>query len=768
MLTSQLAANLIRTLAAGMLMMATAACATGPATVAHEAVITRTTYGIPHIKAKNVAGLGFGSAYAQAEDNICLMADAYVTGSGERSKYFGAKGKTQIAVFPASNLESDIFYQAIVDDATLEANFAKGSEDAKALLNGWVAGYNRFLVDHMDTLPAACAGQPWVKPITRVTLLRWINGFGLFASSSGLGVKIAQTAPPVAGAKQKAETASTPVLALDAETSRMTLGSNGWAFGADATTNGRGLVVANPHFPWIGPYRFYEMHQTIPGKLDVAGAGAIGQPYVGIGFNKDVAWTHTVDTAVHMTLSKLTLDPTDPTAYVIDGKREAMGRLELTIEDKDGPPIKHTIYSSRHGLIMSWPVSPYAWTNDTAYAVTDANRGNVRGADTYLAFAKATSVGGLRDALIRYRGPAFVNTIAADRHGDAMFADITPAPNVSAEQFVDCGTRGLKDPALYARLYILDGSRADCSWKVTAGSDLLPGAEMVAQLRRDYVQNSNDSYRWTNLALAPAERAPMLGEDPAMAPDMRTRAGLEEITRVLASGKFDAKTAAAAMLSDQNFAGPRVLPAMLELCQRPSAPKPACDALAQWDGRADLSSRGAMLFQMFWSKAGPRPNLWSVPFNPADPINTPAKLIIDGAAGDALLADLTAASQLLGILKLPLDAPLGEIQFAERGNERIPISGLAYGGTLNYIGGAPGTKGGVNVIHGSSYIQSVTFDEKGPVADAILTFSQSTDPTSPHYADQTRAFSQKKLRRYPFWDADIKADALGPPKVVAD
>jgi len=68
------------------------------------------------------------------------------------------------------------------------------------------------------------------------------------------------------------------------------------------------------------------MQLTIPGKIDVAGAAIINEPYVGIGFNKDVAWTHTVDTAAHMTLFKLTLDPSDPTAYLFDGKREAMIR----------------------------------------------------------------------------------------------------------------------------------------------------------------------------------------------------------------------------------------------------------------------------------------------------------------------------------------------------------------------------------------------------------------------------------------------------------
>jgi acyl-homoserine-lactone acylase len=35
-------------------------------------------------------------------------------------------------------------------------------------------------------------------------------------------------------------------------------------------------LLANPHFPWVGGMRFYEMHLTIPGQLDVMGAALPG------------------------------------------------------------------------------------------------------------------------------------------------------------------------------------------------------------------------------------------------------------------------------------------------------------------------------------------------------------------------------------------------------------------------------------------------------------------------------------------------------------
>ena len=42
---------------------------------------------------------------------------------------------------------------------------------------------------------------------------------------------------------------------------------------------------------WTGAQRFWEKHLTVPGDLDIYGVGTLGGPGVGLGFNRDVAWT---------------------------------------------------------------------------------------------------------------------------------------------------------------------------------------------------------------------------------------------------------------------------------------------------------------------------------------------------------------------------------------------------------------------------------------------------------------------------------------------
>jgi acyl-homoserine-lactone acylase len=743
-----------------LLLLSTAAlasCAGLPVsgTRSYEATITRTTFGVAHVKAADFAGLGFGAAYSRAQDNVCLLADTYVTLAGERSKHFGVTGDAMIALGAGKNLDSDFYHRAVLDLPTLRAEFKGASADYEALIDGWIAGYNRFLRDHEGRLPAPCTNAPWVRAITRDDVLRSLNGFARQATSGMFAVALVNAVPPTAAATPIA--ASVDLTPVDP----ILPGSNGWAFGGDATTNGRGLVLANPHFPWMGPNRFHQTHLTIPGQIDVAGAAIMTMPFVGIGFNRDVAWTHTVDMAAHMTLYRLALDPADPTAYFVDGQREVMTRRELTVEVKDGAPVTRVLYASRFGPVLSAAGTKFTWTRESAYALKDANRNNLRLGDGWIAMARARNVKEVREALAQHLAVPFFNTMAADREGTALYADISAVPNVSAERLKACGSVEERLPVHLQEIYVLDGSRTACEWEVSAESPvagLLPAAQQATLYRRDFVQNSNDTYRWSNPA-AVQQLGPIMGREPGIG-SLRTQSAIDAIGQVLKTGRFDPDVAAQTMFSNQVFIAPRVLPSLKSLCKRKDAPAEACAALAAWDGKADLDSRGAALFMGLWSKVGTRADLWKVPVDPEDLPNTPREFVTAGKLGDDVLAALTAAAEELKQRGLKADAALREAQYTIRGSERIPISGLQRGGTLNYTRTIPN---GPVVIVGASYVQAVTFDENGPVANAILAYSQSTDPASKHFADQTHEFSRLKLHRYPYTDAEISAAALGEP-----
>jgi acyl-homoserine-lactone acylase len=53
---------------------------------------------------------------------------------------------------------------------------------------------------------------------------------------------------------------------------------------------------------------------------------------------------------------------------------------------------------------------------------------------------------------------------------------------------------------------------------------------------------------------------------------------------------------------------------------------------------------------------------------------------------------------------------------------------------------------------------TMEFGEDGPRAEAFLTYSESADPSSDYFADQTEAFSQKAWRKCLFREQDILDD----------
>lgn len=731
--------------------------ASGPAEARtrYEASIVRTSFGIPHITAKTWQGIGYGVAYAYAQDNFCLLAEEFVTVAGERSRYFGPEGMVTPGFQPIDNVSSDVFFRSAVDLPKLRAGAAKQAREVQLLAAGYVAGYNRFLREAgAGGLPAECRGKPWVRPITTDDTLRLTEKTMLLAGSLALAPAIAGAAPP-GGAAPKLS-ASLPAAEEPG------FGSNGWAFGGDATANGRGLVIGNPHFPWFGPSRFWQMHVTLPGKLDAMGVGLAGTPLPTLGFNKDVAWTHTVTASRHFTFHQLKLDPADPTRYLVDGKSEAMIARRIEVPMPEGrSPVNRTVYTTRFGPVATIDRIGMKWDRTTAFAVRDVNSGNQRGFATWVRIARARNVREIRDAVTQTLGIPWVNTIAADRHGNALHADVTAVPNVSAALAKECATP--LSPLVARQAVLLDGSRSACDWAAAKGTPLpglMPAADQAIHERRDYVTNSNDSY-WISNPRAPYRQlSPMLGAF-AQPLTLRTRSNFLETEATLATGKMDHTRAQELVFANKSLAADLAIGPVLLLCEGKPAVAKACAALRGWDRRFDNDSRGAALFAQFWAKVQGQADLWEVPFDAATSVNTPRDLITTGEKGDKLLKALAEAAAELTKMGVALDAPWGQAHFAPRGDERVPVHGGPHAaGVLNVQNARP-IAGGFEPFHGSSYLQIVGFSDTGPVADAILSYSQSTSPASPHFGDQTREYAAKRWHRLPFTSKEIAAQQQG-------
>lgn len=735
----------------------------GAARSAYDATITRTTYNIPHISADSWGGVGYGVAYAYAQDNVCMLAEEFATVAGERSLHFGPEGTSTLGFREADNITSDLFYHSAIDLAALRAGFASRSDRTTALLEGYVAGYNRYLRDAgAEGLPDQCRGESWVRPITTDDMLRLNEKQMLLASSLALAAGIATAAPP-------GEATATIDLSFPAR-GEPGFGSNGWAFGGEATADGRGMLIGNPHFPWEGPARFWQMHVRGPDGYDVMGASIAGTPIPTLGFNRDVAWTHTVTAARHFTVYALTLSPDDPTTYMLDGDPVKMQQRQISVPMPDGAAsVVRTLYSTDFGPVVTVPGSGMQWTDSMAFAISDANVGNTRSLDAWLGIGMATNVAEVEAAVSETLGIPWVNTIAADREGNALHADVTAVPNVTGALVEECAT---PYSGLVANLVtLLDGSRSACDWRTrdTAAPypGLLPPSDQASRTRRDYVTNSNDSYWISNPREAYRPLSPILGAH-SKALSLRTRSNFLETEELLAARKVDHGAAKALVFGNNSLAAELVVDPLVEYCRKLETYHRRCRVLAEWDRRFENDSKGAYLFATFWEKVRERSDLWAVPFDPGNPLRTPRDLTTNETTLRKLDDALLEAAQEIDQAGITIDAAWGDVQFRAAGDERIPIhGGPGTAGVLNMQRSRP-VEGGITPVHGSSYIQIVGFDENGPVADAILSYSQSTDPNSAHYSDQTRLYSAKEWHHLPFSDDEIAAQRIGGPMRISE
>lgn len=741
-------------LAAGCFM----ATAMADAPMTYKAEIRWTSFGIPHIRAADEHGLGYGIGYAYARDNLCLLADEVLTVRGERARFLGPEGHSSSGM---DNAQSDFFFRWLNTDEAIAAFRDSQTPAIRQLLSGYVQGFNRYLAD--DRQPASCRGVAWLRPLEEDDMARLVRrllvegGIGQFADAM-----LAATPPREAAAVSRPRAMTD--LAARLSDFRLERGSNAIAVGGQRTENGKGRLLANPHFPWGGGLRFYQMHLTLPGKLDVMGAALPGLPVVNIGFNQHLAWTHTVDTSSHFTLHRLALDPNDPTRYLLDGKSLPLRRTSLSIDvlGADGRLSKQTrdIYESTFGPVLNW-TGLLDWDRQHAYALQDVNLGNTRVLQQWLEMNQASDLQTFRAAIQGTQGIPWVNTLAVDDRGSALYMNGSLVPKLSPEQLGTC-----VDQALLAHgLPGLDGSRSDCNWQTDPGAaqaGVVAGRDLPLLQRDDFVQNSNDSAWLSNPA------APLTGFSPLVSREgrplsARTRYALKSLE---SRGKKPLSEAFLEQLVTDNrvYLADLVLDDLLAFCASRTAELglvESCKALAGWDRRATLESGLGMLYFQLFMKALAEPDaVWRHPFDPQDPLHTPRGLAWqDPQVAAQLEQALSEAARQIAETHLPAGTSWGQIQLAKRGAVRIPIpGGDGHLGIYNAIQSQPGEGGHLEVVGGSSYIQLVSFDEQGPVAKGLLAFSQSSDPKSPHFADQTELFSRQAWQPIPFTREQIDAD----------
>lgn len=770
----------------------------------YTAELRRTSDGVAHITADDWGGLGFGQGWAYAEDRACTLLDQVMRVRGERARYLGAGEGDE-------HLISDLAYRHLGLHREADQRWADQPAEVAELVEGYVAGFSAQIAEvGADNVAGWCAGEPWVGPITTTDLYAVVADVLLLASSRNLIAEIGRAQPPVpvapvdgapvdgAPAEEALAPPAPPVppdlsaLAVDAGA------SNGWALGADRSTTGGGVLLANPHFPWEGERRLWETQLTIPGELDAYGVALGGLPGVQIGFNDAVAWTHTVSAGNRFTLYRYALDPANPTAYAYGGELRPMEATEVVVEvlQADGSlrTETRTMYATLHGPVLD--LAPVGWSTNTVLAIRDANIDITRVLAQYLGMATATSMDDFQAAHQDHQGVPWVNTVATSADGRAWYHDGSATPNLSPETIAawqaERTAGGLATIAYdQAGVVLLDGSNPANEWvddPAAPAPGLLPYDELPQLERTDWVFNANDSHWLAHPDELLTGFSPLTGEE-ATPVSARTRMnavllsedespwGLPEMQEALFT---DRSVHAELLLDDVVAACTGALPVDVDGTAVDLAA--GCATLASWDGTYTLDARGAALWRELLgtftegerTDAGP---LYATPFDPADPVATPNDLAADPTPVLLALGRAVLALERAG---LAVDVALGDVQFEVRTGDRIPIHG-GFGnleGIANAVGccaesttTAPlpdtgerieGTQlrdlPGYPVSTGASFVLTLQYGPDGPEAEGFLTYGNPDDPQAPDYRADLDAFSEGRWRPILFTDEAIAAD----------
>jgi len=778
--------------------------------------VTWTDYGVPYVKADNMESLGFGVGFAFAQDNLCILADQIVKFNSQRARFFGPDAVPGSG--DSENLLTDFGFLTLGTRDNAEAGFAQISEHAQALMTGYAAGYNKYINETpVADMDPTCAGQPWVRDISPIDLMTYAQGVALLPGAANFTGPLF-LAVPSNQSFVTAEDGQPVTLAFDPETvgipdtNPTEAGSNGWAIGSDLSASEKGMLIANPHFPHSGNQRFWQFGIEVPGHLKVVGGSLSGMPgVINIGFNENVAWTHTFSTASRFTVHRLTLDPNDAsgTSYMLDGESVPMTtkthEIQVATGAESSMTLRKTSYYSEFGPVIVIP-NALPWGTDqtgqaVAYALHDANLPNYDLFDHWLGMNMASSIEEYKQTFVDYTGTVFNNAMAVDKHGQAFFTDGSSVPNIVPEALAEWGANPLYQALTQqAGLFIFPG---DDSLYMPQGT--VPFAQAPQLERTDFVQNSNDSFWLTNPA------APISGVSPLWGPvgnqqSLRSRLGQKMLAEGgSVDGRFTREDLIDRLIGNRNFLGEAVLADLLAQCEAQGTTPvtmtdgsavditPACQALGLWDGRMNLASQGAMMFREFAFEFNRDPQ-WQIAYDAAQPTTTPNTL----AVNDTVLQQLATAQQRIINAGLDPAASLGSVQFVERSLPDGTPSGekLPWGGAHNVEGGfnvfrsnmgndgtvlprhryplLPGSDlsaaaGGYHITYGSSWMFAMEFTEDGPVANGLLSYSQSSNIGSDHYIDQTLLYSSEpQLRPLHFSNSDIEANAVTTLNLTGD
>ncbi len=684
--------------------------------LARQVEVTRTAYGVPHIRAENLVAAGYALGYVQMEDHGVRVAHGLVRARGRLGEWFGRDSI-------AADFENRRTHAYAVE------TWPRLEKDTRDFMEGFAAGVNRYVEHH-----AAEFGSHIRPDLTGVD----VHAFGL---------RVAR--PPSARRfLQRLGVTDTPEPEAD-RTADAEDGSNAWAFGPSRTRSGRAILMRNPHLSWSAGY--YEAQLVVPGKLDFYGDFRVGGP-LGIvgGFNRSLGWATTNNSPDLDEIYALALDPRRPDHYLFDGRSVPIREERVTAQFLDGDSTgaaTRSFHSTDLGPVIHRDSA-------TVYVQRFAGDGEFRMDEQFLRMMKARDLEEWK-AAVNLRARTSSNLTYADAAGNILYVWNATIPRLPHAPGGDT-------------LAIHASSSAEV-WQRPVVFDSLP---MVVNPRGGYVRNENDPPHLTNL-YQPLHPLLFPSNFPDASLRLRSQHSLELIhnaRRFSLEEVVELKHSMRMTLADRVKAD---LVSAVRAASPSSEVARAITLLERWDNTVAADSRGGVLFQTWWERylrtaprapgtpasvgfPAPPEALFAHPWSAAAPITTPRGLADPQRAAAAFAWAIEETARRHG----SWDVPWGDVHRVQRGEVDVPVGGCTgMLGCFRVLSFREAEDGRREVVGGDGWVLAVEFTDV-PRAYSVLAYGQSSREDSPHFADQARMFAENRMKPVAITEEQVRAQAV--------
>ena len=366
------------------------------------------------------------------------------------------------------------------------------------------------------------------------------------------------------------------------------------------------------------------------------------------------------------------------------------------------------------------PFGPVVYRDsNTVYVLRTAMDGDFRAGEQFLRMMRARSLAEWKDAM-RMRARLNSSFTYADRAGNILYvwnAAIPSLPNRPSSDTVAVPARGIAD-----------------MWTHYVPFDSLP---QVLNPKGGYIHNENDAPYYTNLhsqldpsaypAYFPeAKLGPLRSQMAITLIDTPNKVSLADVIAL----KHSYRMLLADRVRDDLVAAVRA--------SHPSADvAKAIDVIARWDKTVAPTSRGGVLFELWWRRyvAGTRADtMYAHVWDQRAPVKTPRGIKALPRAVDAFAWATAETARRYG----RADVAWGDVHRVRRGTVDVPVGGCSGDiGCFRVLQYRDDPDGKREAVGGDGWILAVEFGDE-PRAYSVLAYGESPNPESPFFSDQQR------------------------------